>query len=85
MRVIISHTHLQIMRLLPRPLISRDFLSKVSPGFPPNQLLQPAAAASVVGSAIQESLVEEGPHGEYLELLVQVCWCVIEFMCARVL
>lgn len=54
--------------------MSRVFLDKVAPAFQTGQQLQEAAAASLMSATIQELLGEEGPHGEHLELLVQVTW-----------
>lgn len=54
--------------------MSRAFLSKVAPAFPPYQRLNEAAAAALMAATIQDLLGEEGPQGEHLELLVQVIW-----------
>ena len=65
---------MQLLRLLPRPLISHTFLSKISPAFPRGSAVDERSknkAQSAVAAAIQDLLAEEG---EYLELLVQVLY-----------
>jgi len=69
--LVLSAACVQILRLLPRKLVSRNFLARMAPAFPRGQKPKEDHACGLIGSAIQELLATEG---EYLELLVQVVW-----------
>jgi hypothetical protein len=69
--LVLSAACVQLLRLLPRKLISRNFLAHMAPAFPRGQKPKEDNACGLIGSAIQEMLAAEG---EYLELLVQVVW-----------
>ena len=77
--LVLAAACVQLIRVLPKPLMSHLLLKKVAPGFPlglggVHTCKDPNLAVKVVGKAIQDMLQQEDETGAYLELLVQVTW-----------